>query len=91
MTDLLALAADLPVADCPRGTVLIEEGARPGRMFVLVSGEVVVEHDGVPFARIDNPGAVFGEMSAVLDRPRRPPCGRSGDVACASSRTRSTS
>jgi CRP/FNR family cyclic AMP-dependent transcriptional regulator len=29
----------------------------------------VVEHDGVPVARIDSPGAVFGEMSAVLDRP----------------------
>jgi len=24
--------------------------------------------DGVPFARIDTPGAVFGEMSVVLDR-----------------------
>ena len=49
--------------------MLIEEGATAGRMFVLESGEVVVEHDGVPFARIDTPGAVFGEMSAVLDRP----------------------
>ena len=34
-----------------------------------MSGEVVVEHDGVTFARVDSPGAVFGEMSAVLDRP----------------------
>ena len=38
-------------------------------MLVLVSGTVVVERDGVPFARIEHPGAVFGEMSAVLDRP----------------------
>ena len=38
-------------------------------MLVLVAGEVVVERDGVPFARIDTPGAVFGEMSAVLERP----------------------
>jgi hypothetical protein len=30
---------------------------------------VVVEHDGVAFARIDTPGAVFGEMSVVLGRP----------------------
>ena len=26
-------------------------------------------HDGVAFARIDTPGSVFGEMSAVLERP----------------------
>ena len=69
MTDLLALSADLPVETVPAGEVLIAEGSPPARMLVLVSGAVVVEHDGVPFARIDTPGAVFGEMSAVLDRP----------------------
>lgn len=69
MTDLLAFSADLPVESVPAGEVLITEGSQPDRMLVLVSGEVVVEHDGVPFARIDTPGAVFGEMSAVLDRP----------------------
>jgi CRP-like cAMP-binding protein len=69
VTDLLAMSADLPVESVPAGTVLIAEGSQPGRLLVLVSGEVVVEHDGVPFARIDTPGAVFGEMSAVLDRP----------------------
>lgn len=69
VTDLLAFSADLPVESVAAGEVLITEGTAPGRMLVLVSGEVVVEHDGVPFARIDTPGAVFGEMSAVLDRP----------------------
>jgi CRP-like cAMP-binding protein len=49
--------------------VLIDEGATSARMFVLTEGEVVVEHDGVPFARVDSPGAVFGEMAAVLDKP----------------------
>ena len=38
-------------------------------MYVLESGSVTVERDGVPFARIDKPGAVFGEMSVVLDKP----------------------
>ncbi|WP_191907970.1 Crp/Fnr family transcriptional regulator [Nocardioides cynanchi] len=69
MTDLLALCSDLPLHDASDGELLIEEGAPPGRLLVLVTGQVVVEHDGVPFARIDAPGAVFGEMSAVLDRP----------------------
>ena len=69
VTDLLAFSDDLPVEAVPAGDVLIAEGSRPSRMLVLVSGEVVVERDGVPFARIDTPGAVFGEMSAVLERP----------------------
>ena len=53
----------------PAGEVLITEGTRPDRLLVLVSGSVVIEHDSVAFASIDTPGAVFGEMSAALDRP----------------------
>jgi CRP-like cAMP-binding protein len=67
MTDpLLAAAADLPLETISAGTAFIEEGTDPGRLLVLVAGEVTVERDGVPFARIDRPGAVFGEMAAVL-------------------------
>lgn len=70
MTDpLLAAAADLPQETIPAGTVFIEEGTDPGRLLVLVSGVVTVERDGVPFARIDRPGAIFGEMAAVLRQP----------------------
>ena len=69
MADLLGLTADLPSLTVPAGDVVIEEGAPAGRLLVLVSGGVVVEHDGVAFARIDHPGAVFGEMSVVLGKP----------------------
>jgi CRP-like cAMP-binding protein len=69
MTEMLELAADLPVLAVPAGDVLIDEGAQPGRMYVLASGSVTVERDGVAFARIDAPGAIFGEMSVVLSRP----------------------
>lgn len=69
VTDLLPFVADLPSENVRAGEVLITEGSPAGRLLVLVSGSVVIEHDGVPFARIDSPGAVFGEMSAVLDRP----------------------
>ena len=68
VTDMLALTADLPVEQFPAGSVLISEGAAPSRMLVLVSGMVTVERDGTPFARVDFPGAVFGEMSWILDR-----------------------
>jgi CRP/FNR family cyclic AMP-dependent transcriptional regulator len=66
---MLEHCAELPVESVPAGEVLIAEGADPGRMLVLRSGSVTIERDGVPFARIDHPGAVFGEMSWVLDRP----------------------
>ena len=69
MTDLLELSADQPGVTLADGQVLIAEGAPPAELYVLVSGELVIEHDGVTFARVDSPGAVFGEMSAVLDRP----------------------
>jgi CRP/FNR family transcriptional regulator, cyclic AMP receptor protein len=69
VSELLRLSADLPVAVVSAGEVLIQEGSPHGRMFVLVSGEVTVERAGTAFARVDSPGAVFGEMSVVLGRP----------------------
>jgi CRP/FNR family cyclic AMP-dependent transcriptional regulator len=67
--DLLALCADLPVRLLAAGELLIEEGLRPNQLFVLESGAVTIERDGTPFARIDSPGAVFGELSFVLGQP----------------------
>lgn len=68
VTELLEQCAGLPVQVIAAGEVLIEEGVRPPSMLVLISGSANIERDGVPFARVDSPGAVFGEMSAVLDR-----------------------
>jgi CRP/FNR family cyclic AMP-dependent transcriptional regulator len=68
VTVLLDYCADLPKQSIPAGTVLIAEGQPLANMFVLVSGSVSVERDDVPVARVDVPGAVFGEMSAVLDK-----------------------
>jgi CRP/FNR family cyclic AMP-dependent transcriptional regulator len=69
VTDLLALCEDLPTASVPAGESLIEEGGQPNRLYVLESGAVTIERDGTPFARIDAPGAIFGELSWVLGRP----------------------
>ena len=80
MTDLLVLSEDLPLLTVAASEALIEEGSRPTRMLVLQSGAVVIEHAGVPFARIDTPGAVFGEMSAVLEKPATATVRALGDV-----------
>jgi CRP/FNR family transcriptional regulator, cyclic AMP receptor protein len=69
VTDLLALCADLPVRRLAPGELLIEEGTHPNQLFVLEEGAVTIERDGTPFARIDSPGAVFGELSFVLAQP----------------------
>ena len=69
MTDLLALSTDLPTRTVTAGDVLIAEGSDPGVLYVLSSGSVTVERDGVAFASIDTPGAIFGEMSVVLGKP----------------------
>jgi len=81
VTDLLALAEDLPLVTISAGDVLIEEGADPGPLYVLVSGSVTVERDGVAFASIENPGAVFGEMSVVLGKPATATVRATTDVA----------
>lgn len=51
------------------GTLLIEEGKPPGSLFVLESGEVEVLRHGLVVATIDEPGAIIGEMSVLLDTP----------------------
>lgn len=50
------------------GMALIEQGGRSGRLFVLKEGEVEIERDGQFIASIKQPGAIFGEMSVLLER-----------------------
>ena len=51
------------------GAELIAQGGRTGTMFVLKSGHIEVVRDGVSVAVIDQPGAIFGEISVLLDIP----------------------
>jgi len=80
VTAMLELCADLPTEQVPQGGVLIAEGAPPSRLLVLVSGTVTVERGDTAFARIQFPGAVFGEMSWVLDQPATATARASTDV-----------
>ncbi len=69
VTDLLQLCSGLPQRTIAAADVLIAEGAPPTGLYVLIDGSVTIERDAVPFARIDSPGSVFGEMSWILDKP----------------------
>lgn len=66
MANLLALTNAYPTLSLERGERLIETGESRGELFVLVSGRLVVERDGVEVARISEPGTLVGEMSILL-------------------------
>ena len=52
----------------PAGSELITQGGEGGTLFVLKEGEVEVERDGRFVSSIRQPGAIFGEMSVLLER-----------------------
>ena len=90
MTDLLALSADLPMESTVADGEVAHRGRHADRRGCLVLGraQLVIEHDGVPFARVDTPGAVFGEMSVVLDRPATATVRAAATSRCGPSTTR---
>jgi CRP/FNR family transcriptional regulator, cyclic AMP receptor protein len=61
--------AALPLASYQAGETVLAEGTKTGQLFILKSGAVSVVKSGTEIAAVDEPGAVFGELSALLDRP----------------------
>ena len=54
----------------PAGSELITQGRNAGgSLMVLKEGEVEVIRDGKFVSTIKQPGAIFGEMSVLLERP----------------------
>ena len=61
--------ADLPVESYDAGETVFAEGTKTGRLLVLKSGAVGIYKAEIEFAQVAEPGAVFGELSALLDAP----------------------
>ena len=59
----------LPVTTYHAGETVLSDGSKTGRLFILKSGEVAVLKNSAELARVDQPGAVFGELAALLDQP----------------------
>jgi CRP/FNR family transcriptional regulator, cyclic AMP receptor protein len=59
----------LPLIICEPGQIVLSAGLKTGRLLILKRGAVVVLKDSVEIAKVDEPGAVFGEISALLDQP----------------------
>ncbi len=50
-------------------TVILHEGQSSGRLYILVEGTVEVTRGDTSVAVVNEPGAIFGEMSELLDKP----------------------
>ena len=61
--------ADLPVATYAADEVVLPANRRTGRLLFLKEGAVAIIRQNIQIATVDEPGAVFGEISALLDRP----------------------
>jgi len=51
------------------GAVLLSEGRKTNRLYVLIEGSIEIVRDGVQVAIVNEPGSIFGEMSLLLDLP----------------------
>lgn len=69
MTSLLEHCRDVPLTDISEGQVVIEENSRSNQLVVLAEGTMEVYRDDVSIAIVDEPGALFGEMSVLLNSP----------------------
>lgn len=59
----------LPLCAFAAGDTLFAAGTRSNRLMFLETGRVAVMRDQVVVSRLRQPGAVFGEMSLLLDLP----------------------
>ena len=67
MYPILDLCRDVPVRSFGPGEVLLAEGDKSGRLYVLAQGEVEIVKGDFQINSISEPGAIFGEISALLD------------------------
>src|SRR5438094_5194324 len=61
--------AGFPIATYQPGETVLTAASTSGRLLILRKGAVAVVKEGVEIARVTEPGAVFGELSVLLDQP----------------------
>jgi len=65
----LELLSHFPVTSYKAEDVVIEEGLKDGTIYILKKGSVSIQKRGTEVSRSASPGAVFGEVSVLLDAP----------------------
>ena len=61
--------ADLPTVTYQAGETVIADGTKTGRLLILRKGTVAIVKEDTEIATVAEPGAVFGELSILLDQP----------------------
>jgi CRP/FNR family transcriptional regulator, cyclic AMP receptor protein len=61
--------ATLPIVTYQPGETVIVDGSKTDRLLVLKKGNVAIVKDDTEIAKVTEPGAVFGELSVLLNQP----------------------
>jgi CRP/FNR family cyclic AMP-dependent transcriptional regulator len=69
MASILHLCHALPVRAFEPGADLLCEGKTSGLLYVLIDGEVEILKGDFQISVLCDPGAIFGEISVLLDIP----------------------
>jgi len=69
LASILELCHALPVGSFEPGAVLLAEGTTSGLLYVLIDGEVEILQGDFPINVVSDPGAIFGEISVLLEIP----------------------
>lgn len=67
--EILDYCDGLPERSVAPGESLLVGGEPGAKMYVLIEGEIEVSNDGVQINTQNEPGSMFGEMSALLKVP----------------------
>jgi len=68
MRAILDFCSGRPQRELAAGEMVINEGRRTGRLYVLIDGLLEVVKGDTVVASVAEPGAIFGEMSILLDQ-----------------------
>jgi CRP-like cAMP-binding protein len=61
--------AALPLVTYQSGETVLASGTKTGRLLILRKGTVAILKENTEIARVGEPGAIFGELSLLLDQP----------------------
>ena len=68
-TSILHVSESLPLRCFGAGEEILRDGERTGLLYILISGTVQVVKGETEINTVSEPGAIFGEMSALLELP----------------------
>jgi CRP/FNR family transcriptional regulator, cyclic AMP receptor protein len=69
VTNLCNFCSAYPEQTFHAGELLLNQGEKSGRLLVMIDGAVAVVRDGIEVVTVETPGAIFGELSLLLDKP----------------------